>query len=143
MDHCCGHYAREFYFLRKSGKGAKLAGTADTPPLEDYEGGYSALRQGWFLGGSEYKNELKEGVCEHLSHLDRGSFVGEPRRIHDESEVERLARGENLENPTHIKFIDLYTGTFFLTQYPADLLGNWTFLVGYWILKLSLTGCGH
>ncbi len=57
---------------------------------EDEEVGYSALRRGWFLGGAEYKSELKEDVCAHLSHLDRGSFVGEPRRMHDEAEAKRL-----------------------------------------------------
>ncbi len=123
---------------------AKLVGTVDTPPLEDYpwssswylsrplsqtpewlalnrvieeslsqpdslrsrrsylaylkaeaaevdeEIGYSALRRGWFFGGSEYKSELKDDLCEHLGSLDRNSFVGEPRRMHDETEAERL-----------------------------------------------------
>ena len=57
--------------------------------LED-EVGYRALRRGWCLGSSEFKAELKEGICEQLSHLDRGSMVGEPRRMHDEAEAERL-----------------------------------------------------
>jgi len=57
---------------------------------EDKEIEYSSLRRGWFLGGSEYKSELKEDICEHLSRLDRDSFVGEPRRMHDEAEAERL-----------------------------------------------------
>jgi len=57
--------------------------------LED-EFEYRALRRGWCLGSSEFKADLKEGVCEQLSHLDRGSIVGEPRRMHDEAEAERL-----------------------------------------------------
>ena len=57
---------------------------------KDDEVGYCALRRGWFLGSSGYKEELREGVCEQLSHLDRASFVGEPRRMHDEAEGERL-----------------------------------------------------
>ena len=56
----------------------------------DEEIGYSALRRGWFFGGSEYKSELKDDLCEHLGSLDRNSFVGEPRRMHDETEAERL-----------------------------------------------------
>lgn len=57
--------------------------------LED-EIEYRALRRGWCFGSSEFKAELKEGVCEQLSHLDRSSIVGEPRRMHDEAEAERL-----------------------------------------------------
>jgi putative transposase len=57
--------------------------------LED-EAEYHALRRGWCLGSPEFKAELKDGVCEQLSHMDRSSIVGEPRRMHDEAEAERL-----------------------------------------------------
>ena len=66
---------------RRHSRGSYLAYLKAEAAEEDDEVGYSALRRGWFLGGAEYKNELKEDVCGHLDHMDRGSFVGEPRRM--------------------------------------------------------------
>ncbi len=48
--------------------------------MED-EAEYRALRRGWCLGSPEFKAELKDGVCEQLSHMDRSSIVGKPRRV--------------------------------------------------------------
>jgi putative transposase len=51
---------------------------------------YRSLRRGWCLGSAEFKEELRDGLCESLGRIERGSVVGEPRRMHDETEAERL-----------------------------------------------------
>ena len=51
---------------------------------------YCALRRGWCLGSAEYKEELREGLCESVGRVKRDSVVGEQRRLHDETEAERL-----------------------------------------------------
>ena len=54
------------------------------------ESAYRSLRRGWCFGSLEFKEGLREGLCELLGSVDRSSVVGEPRRMHDEAEAERL-----------------------------------------------------
>ncbi len=51
---------------------------------------YRALRRGWCFGCAEFKEELRTGLCDSLERIERGSVVGEQRRMHDEVEAERL-----------------------------------------------------
>jgi biotin operon repressor len=51
---------------------------------------YKGLRRGWCFSGSEFKEELKEGLLGTLDKVSRDSIVGEPRRMHDEYEAEHL-----------------------------------------------------
>ena len=52
---------------------------------------YGALRRGWCLGSSEFKEELRDGLLDkQMGSVKRDSIVGEPRRMHDHSEAERL-----------------------------------------------------
>lgn len=54
------------------------------------ESAYRSLRRGWCLGSPEFKEGLRDGLCESLESIDRSSVVGEQRRMHDEGEAERL-----------------------------------------------------
>jgi len=51
---------------------------------------YCALRRGWCFGSAEFKEELRDGVCESVGRVERDSVVGEQRRMHDEAQAERL-----------------------------------------------------
>jgi len=51
---------------------------------------YKALRRGWIFGSDEFKEELKEPLNEELKGLCRETVSGEPRRLHDEQEANRL-----------------------------------------------------
>jgi len=52
---------------------------------------YGALRRGWCLGSAEFKEELRDGLLDkQMGSVMRDSIVGEPRRMHDHSEAERL-----------------------------------------------------
>ncbi len=53
---------------------------------------YKALRRGWVFGSDEFKEELKEPLNEELKGLRRETVSGEPRRLHDEHEANRLLR---------------------------------------------------
>ena len=54
------------------------------------EGEYKALRRGWCLGSADFKMELRDGLNTQLNPLSRDSIIGEPRRMHDECEAEKL-----------------------------------------------------
>ena len=54
------------------------------------EAAYRPLRRGWCLGSAEFKEELRGGLCEALERIERDSMVGEVRRLHDETEAERM-----------------------------------------------------
>jgi len=45
---------------------------------------YKALRRGWYLGGEEFREKLKDRLIDSLDSVHRDSIVGEPRRLHDE-----------------------------------------------------------
>ena len=52
---------------------------------------YGALRRGWCLGSVAFKEELRDGLLDkQMNSLMRDSIVGEPRRMHDYSEADRL-----------------------------------------------------
>ena len=54
------------------------------------ESAYRPLRRGWCLGSAEFKEGLRGELCETLERIERDSMVGEVRRMHDETEAERL-----------------------------------------------------
>ena len=58
---------------------------------EENDSDYGALRRGWCLGSVGFKEKLRDEVLDkQMGLVKRDSIVGEPRRMHDHSEAERL-----------------------------------------------------
>jgi REP element-mobilizing transposase RayT len=66
-----------------------LVGTVDTPPLREYPWSSSRYLSLPLSKTPEWLS-LERIVEESTFQLDRSSMVGEPRRMHDETEAERL-----------------------------------------------------
>ena len=55
---------------------------------------WKAIRRGWYVGGTEFKERMLALVEQPLRQGRRGSYSGEAKRAHGEAEAERLlARG--------------------------------------------------
>jgi REP element-mobilizing transposase RayT len=74
------------YLERRAIEERRLSGNQ----IENEE--YKALRRGWVFGREEFKEELKEPLNRELEGLRRETVSGEPRRLHDEHEANRLLR---------------------------------------------------
>ena len=55
---------------------------------------WQAIRRGWYVGGTEFKERMLALVEQPLRRGRCGSYSGEAKRAHGEAEAERLlARG--------------------------------------------------
>ena len=55
---------------------------------------WKAIRRGWYVGGTEFKERMLAMVEQPLRQGRSGSYSGEAKRAHGEAEAERLlARG--------------------------------------------------
>ena len=51
---------------------------------------WSKIRRGWYLGDSDFKDELIERLDKAMNGNRRESFCGDAAKLHDESEAERI-----------------------------------------------------
>ena len=59
---------------------------------KELEQQWKALRRGWYLGGSEFRERMLALVGQPLTKARRGSHSGEAKREHGEAQAERLVR---------------------------------------------------
>ena len=59
---------------------------------KELEQQWKALRRGWYLGGSEFRERMLAFVGQPLTKARRGSHSGEAKREHGEAQAERLVR---------------------------------------------------
>jgi putative transposase len=96
---------------------------------------YRALRRGWVFGSAEFKEELRKGLCDSLENIERGSVVGEQRRMHDEAEAERLLIHASGVVGLDLKEIDLLKKGDFQKGLVAWFLSKNTSVGQKWIAK--------
>ena len=60
---------------------------------ERIDGGWRAIRRGWYLGNAGFRVRLPEIVKTVMNGKQRETYMGDEVRTHDEAEAERLFRG--------------------------------------------------
>ena len=57
---------------------------------QEFDKQWDAIRRGWCLGDSDFREEMEKRVDQRIRDYDRRSYLGEAANRHDEAEATRL-----------------------------------------------------